>query len=390
MRKLLLLITTVLLFHFVGAQEVYKGLHWTNEGNTSYHHFVRTGGGAAVYINQVATGNIPILRLSSGVSNANGNVRFSVENNGWLGIGTTKVTENLVLHNTTSSRVVSQYSNINTDVGTLNGFIVGIESAGNGIIWNREDNFIRFGTNAMERMRLSADGKLGIGIVNPFNKLHIENGDLRIANDTGTGGDGKASIIFSEISTSNWAQARITYHGDDKAGPENYLGFGLGDNVSKNDNQMVIKRSGNVGIGTATPEYKLEVYGTIRAKEIKVEADWADFVFKHDYQLRSLTEVEDFINENGHLPDIPNEIEVKEEGISLGEMNSKLLQKIEELTLYAIQLQKDNNKMLKKQNQQEQLLAAQKNKINAQKSKISSIENFEQRLIILEKNLIQK
>jgi len=97
---------------------------------------------------------------------------------------------------------------------------------------------------------------------------------------------------------------------------------------------------GKMGIGISNPKHELEVNGTIRAKEIKVDTDWADFVFEDNYQLMKLSELEEFIKKNGHLPDIPSEQKVKTEGISLGEMNSKLLQKIEEQTLYILQLQK--------------------------------------------------
>ena len=75
---------------------------------------------------------------------------------------------------------------------------------------------------------------------------------------------------------------------------------------------------------------------------------WSDFVFKKDYILPTLTEVENHINKNGHLENIPSEKEVLKNGINLGEMDSKLLQKIEELTLYVIDL----NKKLDKQNQE--------------------------------------
>nr|WP_320120075.1 hypothetical protein [uncultured Marinifilum sp.] len=109
---------------------------------------------------------------------------------------------------------------------------------------------------------------------------------------------------------------------------------------------------GNVAIGTSVKdEYALAANGIIRAKEIKVEADWADFVFEDNYKLMKLSELEEFINENRHLPEIPTEKEVEENGISLGEMNSKLLQKVEEQTLYILQLQKqleDVNKRLDK------------------------------------------
>ena len=93
------------------------------------------------------------------------------------------------------------------------------------------------------------------------------------------------------------------------------------------------KWSENVGIGTIeTGTHKLAVDGTIGAREIKVEATgWSDFVFNKNYELKNLEEVENFIEENNHLPDIPSEKEVLENGIQLGEMDAKLLQKIEEL-----------------------------------------------------------
>jgi len=100
--------------------------------------------------------------------------------------------------------------------------------------------------------------------------------------------------------------------------------------------------SGNVGIGTNTPAEKLSVNGNIRAKEIKVEAaNWPDYVFEKDYQMPSLTETEAFINEHKHLPGMPNKDQVAAEGISLGEMNRKLLEKVEELTLLLIEKEKE-------------------------------------------------
>lgn len=102
--------------------------------------------------------------------------------------------------------------------------------------------------------------------------------------------------------------------------------------------------NGNIGIGTAdTKGFKLGVHGKIAAEEVKVAlySNWADFVFEEEYKLPTLQEVEHQIKEKGHLKDIPSAEDVKENGILLGEMNSKLLQKIEELTLYAIQQQKE-------------------------------------------------
>lgn len=106
--------------------------------------------------------------------------------------------------------------------------------------------------------------------------------------------------------------------------------------------------TGNIGIGVTTPQAKLDVNGTIRAKEVKIEATgWSDFVFNKDYRLPSLQSVEQYIDENGHLPGIPSEKEIMKEGINATEMQAKLLQKIEELTLYVIDLKKENQEQNK-------------------------------------------
>ncbi len=106
--------------------------------------------------------------------------------------------------------------------------------------------------------------------------------------------------------------------------------------------KMRLTANGNLGIGTtATGSHRLAVEGSIGAREIKVETNgWSDFVFEKNYNLPTLKEVENHINEKGHLKDIPSAQEVEKNGIFLGEMNSKLLQKIEELTLYTIQQEK--------------------------------------------------
>ncbi len=107
------------------------------------------------------------------------------------------------------------------------------------------------------------------------------------------------------------------------------------------ENDFFLAYNGNVGIGTSTPDEKLAVNGNIHTKEVRVDlSGWSDFVFDEDYNLPTLKDVENHINEKGHLKDIPSAKEVAEEGILLGNMNEKLLQKIEELTLYTIQQQK--------------------------------------------------
>ncbi|TKG91622.1 hypothetical protein EYV94_21595 [Puteibacter caeruleilacunae] len=108
-----------------------------------------------------------------------------------------------------------------------------------------------------------------------------------------------------------------------------------------NGTEVIVDYYGNVGVGIVDPKHKLDVDGTIRAKEIKVSlTNGPDFVFEEDYQLKSLEEVEQFVKERKHLPGIASAKKMEEEGVGLAEMNKLLLQKIEELTLYNIQQNK--------------------------------------------------
>ena len=98
---------------------------------------------------------------------------------------------------------------------------------------------------------------------------------------------------------------------------------------------------GNVGIGVYPSTYKLEVNGTTRSKEVIVETGWADYVFEENYKLRSIDEMEAFVKENKHLPNIPKASEIEKNGLKIGETNKAMMEKIEELALYIIQLKKE-------------------------------------------------
>lgn len=112
--------------------------------------------------------------------------------------------------------------------------------------------------------------------------------------------------------------------------------------TGKNDifkHLMIVKGNGNIGIGTKSPTAKLSVNGKINAKEVQVTATgWPDYVFEANYSLMTLHDLELFISENQHLPEIPSAEEVEERGISMADMDARLLKKIEELTLYVIEL----------------------------------------------------
>lgn len=111
----------------------------------------------------------------------------------------------------------------------------------------------------------------------------------------------------------------------------------------------VYYNGGNVGIGTDTPITKFVVDGEIRATKVRVRGDvnLPDYVFEEDYDLRSLEEVETYIEQNGHLPEVPSATQVEKEGLSLGDMDATLLKKVEELTLYLIEMKKQNEELKK-------------------------------------------
>ncbi|MFH2143563.1 MAG: hypothetical protein ABIJ97_14145, partial [Bacteroidota bacterium] len=111
---------------------------------------------------------------------------------------------------------------------------------------------------------------------------------------------------------------------------------------------LCVKNDGYVGIGTLSPLHMLDVRGTAHFCRAIVKYDgWCDYVFNDNYKLIALDSLETYVKANKHLPDIPTETEVMENGIDLGEMDALLLKKIEELTLYTIEQQKQIDELKK-------------------------------------------
>ena len=132
------------------------------------------------------------------------------------------------------------------------------------------------------------------------------------------------------------------------------LGLTITMTAQKNRLKNIYSENGKIGIGTKTPDELLTVKGKIHTQEVIVDLNGAiapDFVFDKyfnsfsvlnpDYEFLTLKEIENFIKVNHHLPKIPSAQEIKENGLSLKEMNLLLLEKIEELTLFTIQQQKE-------------------------------------------------
>ncbi|TCI93093.1 hypothetical protein [Tenacibaculum sp. M341] len=206
----------------------------------------------------------------------------------------------------------------------------------------------------------SFGGDLGIGITNP-------EAPLEIRQKTDPNKD-KALVISESGNT----QKIYMHLANNTAGQYGF--FSLGSKTNLRGNGQMSSFGGALGIGTTNVgDWKLAVNGKIRAKEIKVETDWADFVFYNDYKLPTLTEVENHIKEKGHLKDIPSAKEVAQNGIYLGEMDAKLLQKIEELTLYTIQ--------------QEKSLQSQKEEIEDLKKENELLKTLNSKLLEIQKRL---
>lgn len=140
-------------------------------------------------------------------------------------------------------------------------------------------------------------------------------------------------------------------------------------NSDLNRTVMFIKQSsGFVGIGTADPKARLSVNGDVYARRVRVTPDdWPDFVFESSYKLPSLQELENFIVLHKHLPGIPSAKEVSEQGLDLGQNQAKLLQKIEEMTLYLIE-------QSKKFDAQEEIMKAQDKIFAAQEDRLRELE----------------
>ncbi|WP_052496119.1 hypothetical protein [Pedobacter lusitanus] len=225
----------------------------------------------------------------------------------------------------------------------------------------KDGGFIAFNTmNNAERVRIDAYGNVGIATVKPIALLDIGTdisngklgavfGHLPEGNLEGEGtflgvrGTSTSTVGGKSFALEHSFYGKVNssinfFRGGDKIG--GFIALNTGNNIE----QVRIDASGNVGIGTTTPTAKLSVNGNLWATEIRVDSTnpWPDYVFEPYYEKLPLTELESFIKINKHLPEIPSAGTIAKEGIDLGDMNAKLLKKVEELTLYLIELKKDN------------------------------------------------
>ena len=286
--------------------------------------------------------------------------------NGNVGVGTT-----------TPNQKLNVLGNISSTVGSNEGGAIFLENTfktanniayrwalynmtgqyGNSLqFWNYDQGSTMYGPKFV----LTDNGNVGIGTNSPISKLDV-NGDINVP-------DGQ-NITWG----GNYNQGMPTIASSLTAGINFYpTGSTLG-------SMMKISPNGNVLIGKISQTnttYKLDINGKARANEIVVNTTGADFVFENNYKLRPLAEVESFVKQNKHLPEIPTAKTMQTEGMGVSELQTKLLQKVEELTLYLIEKDKE--------------LAKERELNKVQNEKLQKVEASQARLEALLKKLTEK
>jgi len=327
----------------------------TNAGN------VGIGTNSSVAKLSILGNNLPTLELRNSTSDF-ARIRLANINNGYWDIagtiGATDASDRLNFFHNAAGNVLSITGSGNVGVATANpsarfqvnggdGISLGFgdDNTSEGIGSKRSVGGNRWGldlyTSGGARMSITNAGKVGINTTNPTAKFEVN-----LLNNNGWAGNIPAARFLSpdnafylDLKTYVAANGNVGY------------------NFSPNGNTgLCITTPGKVGIGISDAaqmpgNYRLYVADGILTEKVRVAlkntGDWADYVFADDYKLRSLTEVEAYVKENKHLPGVPSAEEVQKTGIDMAAMDAKLLEKIEELTLYVIGIQKENEALRK-------------------------------------------
>ena len=267
----------------------------------------------------------------------------------FLGIGTTTPNGSLQLHSTYMVgrvyRTDLQFTNTTTGSTANDGFL--IRQNGSAVYISQLEEANVFFQNNGQGFTLDVNGYVGFNTNNPKQKIHVVDHNILISRTSAKApGVTNGAIMFGDETTNNCQYGAWGIEYVD-SGTE---GYGLNFfkpfsscNTNAGNYKLFLADNGNVGIGTGNPLAKLSVDGNICAKEVRVSLSgspcWPDYVFSKDYDLMKISDLKQYVQTNSHLPGIPSAAEVEENGVELGATTELLLQKIEEMTLYIIQLE---------------------------------------------------
>ena len=325
----------------------------------------QTDGEDGFFFNSSTIPSIPLWRRVSEGKNAWGTATGSNDdirnlNTGGVVIGTTGLASCAILHlsSTTGGLLLPRMSSAQRSAITspINGLVVYDNTSERFYMRQNDawkffidsDYWIKSGNDV-----LNIGDSIGLNVVNPKERLEV-GGNIRAlgAKLNNTSGSTEINFLSSDVEK-GFIQLTGT-NGDN---------FRLG-TVSSNETGKFIVRTngadriyvdagGNVSIGTSAVAsgFKLSINGKAICEELKVQlsGNWPDYVFKKDYNLMTLPQLEQFIKANEHLPNIPKASEVEKSGIEVGDMQKRMMEKIEELTLYIIDLQKQFEEFKRKQ-----------------------------------------
>jgi len=330
----------------------------------------RTGGSSKWYTGTLANNDYAISTTSSSSGS-----KLYIESSGDVGIGTNAPAYALDILRPAGVNAFLRVKSGNLaglflDKGAIddNGYILYRTNGSNdwaaGTIGNQDYAISTSPSLSDCKLYIESGGNVGIGTTSPKGKFHVHDAGSTLGNIhiTPMGSNDSARIYFGENSTGTlgmywlydgggnqmelWGNSSSTHYGPHLTVDRSDGDMTLGGSLTSSGN---VTMTGNVAIGGSTfaTGYDLSVDGKIICEELRVNmsGNWPDYVFRKDYDLMTIPELSRFIEQNGHLPEVPAASEIEKTGIDVGEMQKIMMKKIEELSLYIIQQQEGQEEL---------------------------------------------